>query len=80
MNKNNRHVVPDSDGGWNVVKPGSDRASAHTDTQREAVDRARTIVTNNGGGEVRIHNRAGQIRDSDTVGGGNDPNPPRDTR
>lgn len=80
MSENNRHVVPDPDGGWNVVKPRSDRASAHLDTQREAVDRARTIVTNLGGGEVRIHNRNGQIRDSDTVGGGHDPNPPRDTR
>ncbi len=80
MSENNRHVVPDPDGGWNVVKPGSDRASAHQDTQREAVDRARTIVSNLGGGEVRIHGRDGQIRDSDTVGGGNDPNPPRDTR
>lgn len=80
MSENNRHVVPDPDGGWNVVKPGSDRASAHQDTQREAVDRARTIVSNLGGREVRIHGRDGQIRDSDTVGGGNDPNPPRDTR
>jgi hypothetical protein len=80
VSENNRHVVPDPDGGWNVVKPGSDRASAHQDTQREAVDRARTIVSNLGGGEVRIHGRDGQIRDSDTVGGGNDPNPPRDTR
>ncbi len=80
MEKNNRHVVPAPEGGWNVVKPGSTRASTHTGTQQEAIDRARTIVTNLGGGEVRIHNRAGQIRDSDTVGGGNDPNPPRDTR
>lgn len=77
---NSRDVVPDPKGGWNVTKPGSDRASAHVDTQQEAIDRARTIVTNAGGGEVRIHGRDGQIRDSDTVGGGNDPNPPRDTK
>jgi len=38
------------------------------------------VVTNAGGGEVRIHGRDGQIRDSDTVGDGNDPNPPRDTK
>lgn len=80
MTSNNRHVVPNENGGWNVVKPGGERSSAHTDTQQEAVDRARTIVTNLGGGEVRIHGRNGQIRDSDTVGGGHDPNPPRDRR
>lgn len=77
---NSRDVVPVPEDGWNVTKPGSDRASAHLDTQQEAIDRARTIVTNVGGGEVRIHGRNGQIRDSDTVGGGNDPNPPRDTK
>ncbi len=78
MTSNDRHVVPSENGGWNVVKPGGARSSAHTTTQQEAVDRARTIVTNLGGGEVRIHGRNGQIRDSDTVGGGHDPNPPRD--
>ena len=34
---------------------------------------------NDGGGELRIHNQQGQIRDSDTPPG-NDPNPPRDKR
>lgn len=76
----NRHVVPNPAGGWDVTKPGSSRASAHTSTQQQAIDRARTILDNIGGGEVRIHNRVGQIRDSDTVGGGHDPHPPRDTK
>ena len=78
--ENNRHVVPNPNGGWDVVAPNADRASAHRDTQAEAVDRARDIVTNAGGGEVRIHGRDGKIRDTDTVGGGNDPMPPRDTK
>lgn len=78
--ENNRHVVPNPEGGWDVTKPHGSRASAHTDTQQQAIDRARDIVTNLGGGEVRIHGRDGQIRDSDTVGGGNDPNPPRDRK
>jgi len=77
---NNRHVVPKPDGGWDVKKPAGNRASVHTDTQKQAIDRARDIVTNLGGGEVRIHGRDGQIRDTDTVGGGNDPNPPRDRK
>lgn len=79
-NPNNRHVVPGADGGWDVKKPGAQRASAHTDTQAEAINRARTIVENQGGGEVRIHNRQGVIRDTDTVGRGNDPHPPKDRK
>jgi hypothetical protein len=75
-----RHVVANPKGGWDVKKPGSSRVSAHTDTQSDAVDRAREIVSNNGGGEVRIHGRDGRIRDSDTIAPGNDPNPPRDRR
>jgi hypothetical protein len=77
---NNRHVVPDPDGGWNVQKPGASRASSHHDTQADAIDRARQIVGNQGGGEVTIHGRDGRIRDSDTVLPGNDPFPPRDTK
>ena len=80
MGLNSRHVVPNPKGGWDVKKPGASRASAHTRTQAEGVDRARGIVGREGGGEVRIHGRDGQIRDSDTVGRGNDPIPPRDER
>lgn len=80
MGENNRHVVPNKDGGWDVKAPGASRASAHTNTQAQTVGRAREIVHNAGGGEVRIHGRDGQIRDSDTVAPGNDPNPPRDKR
>lgn len=80
MGNNDRDVVPNPDGGWDVRKSGSSRASAHADTQEAAITRARQIVLNAGGGEVRIHGRDGKIRDSDTVGAGHDPNPPRDTR
>lgn len=79
-NPNDRHAVPDSEGGWNVEKPGGARASAHTDTQQQAIDRAREIVHNAGGGEVVIHGRDGKIRDKDTIAPGNDPNPPKDKR
>jgi hypothetical protein len=76
----NRHVVPSPRGGWDVKKPGSNRAVAHTDSQQAATDRARQIVRNAGGGEVRIHGRDGRIRDSDTIAPGRDPHPPKDTR
>lgn len=72
--------MPNPSGGWDVRKPDAGRASGHADTQREAIDRAREIVGNQGGGEVVIHGRDGRVRDSDTVAPGNDPNPPRDTR
>ena len=77
--KNTRHVVPHDDG-WAVRTPNSERASSVHRTQSEAEGRAKEIVGNLGGGEVRIHGRDGQIRDSDTVPPGNDPFPPRDRR
>ncbi|ABL79604.1 conserved hypothetical protein [Nocardioides sp. JS614] len=79
-NDNRRHVVPNPDGGWDVRAPDAQRSSAHTDTQADAISRARDIVGNAGGGEVVIHGRDGRIRDSDTVTPGNDPNPPRDRK
>jgi len=60
--------------------PDATRTSGHADTQQQAIHRAREIVTNLGDGEVRIHGRNGQIRDADTVGGGNDPHPPIDRK
>lgn len=80
MARNERHVVPNARGGWDVVAPGASRASAHLETQAQGVDRAREIVGNTGGGEVVIHRPDGTIRDSDTVSPGYDPFPPRDRR
>ena len=79
MSENDRFVVKHEDG-WAVKKPHADRASAVTDTQREAEQRAKEIVRNLGGGEVRIQGRDGKWRDSDTVAPGNDPFPPRDKK
>lgn len=75
-----RHVVPNSDGGWDVKAPGGKRASSHHDTQADAERRAKEIVGNAGGGEVVIHRPNGEIRDSDTVAPGRDPYPPRDRK
>lgn len=79
MPRNERYVVNHPDG-WAVKKPGADRASAVFGTQREAEKRAKKIVRNLGGGEVRIQGRDRRWRDSDTVPRGNDPNPPQDTK
>ena len=75
---NRRNVTPSGDGRWAVQRPGATRASSIHDTQQGAVDRARAALNNTGGGELTIHGRDGRIRDSDTVGGGGDPFPPRD--
>ncbi len=69
------HVVPEPDGGWNVKRGGSERASLHCETKREAVERAREISRNQGT-ELVIHNQDGKIAGADSHG--HDPYPPRD--
>jgi len=76
---NQRIVQSRPDGRWEVVKPHHQRASAVTDTQREAIDAARPIVRNAGGGELRVKGRDGRLRDSDTIRPGNE-SPARDTK
>lgn len=66
--------------GWAVKAANASRASSVHRTQREAEVKAKSIVKNHGGGEVRIQGVDGKWRDSDTVAPGNDPNPPRDTK
>ena len=75
-----RFVQQRPDKRWEVVKPDHERASAVTDTKREAQERARAIVGNLGGGEVTSKGRDGKIQDSDTVPHGNDPFPPKDRK
>jgi hypothetical protein len=79
MSSNDRYVVRHPKG-WAVKGAGARRASDVTSTQREAEQRAKDIVQNLGGGEVRIQGRNGRWRDSDTVPPGNDPCPPRDEK
>jgi hypothetical protein len=67
-NDTDRYVQPRAAGGWEVVKEDHDRASAVTRTQKEAVDRARMIVRNQGDGDVRIKGQDGRFRDSDSQG------------
>lgn len=69
-NDSDRYVQPNAErGGWDVVKEGHERASAHTRTKAEAIGRGREIVRNQGGGELRIKNLQGLLIDSDTVRG-----------
>jgi hypothetical protein len=79
MSKNDRFVTRHAEG-WAIKKPGAERASSVFSSQRAAEQRAKTIVSNNGGGEVRIQGRDGRWRDSDTVPPGHDPSLPRDPK
>jgi hypothetical protein len=65
--------VSQREDGWAVTKPGSDRASAVLPTQAEAVTRAKAILANDGGGELRVRGKNGQVREQNTVPQGNDP-------
>lgn len=71
-----RHVLPDGDQ-WKIINPDGEQASAHTRTQEEAIQRAREIIQNDGGGELVVHGTDGQIRDKSTLTAGSAPNSPR---
>lgn len=40
------HVVPNTDGGWDVKKDGATRSSGHFDKKQDAVDAGRKISQN----------------------------------
>jgi hypothetical protein len=67
---NSHHVVPNPNGGWDVKKGGAEKASLHTDTKQDAIDRGREISKNQGT-EFVIHGQNGVIQSKDSHG--NDP-------
>lgn len=71
--KRNQHVVPHSKG-WAVKGEGAGRASSVSDTQGQAIDKARELAVNQGT-ELFVHGRDGRIRERDSHG--NDPCPPK---
>lgn len=74
MSKKNQHVTPHPDGGWQVKGAGNSKATRRTETQSDAISKAREISKNQGA-EVVIHRQNGKIRDKNSYG--NDPYPPR---
>jgi hypothetical protein len=64
-----RYVRPNLDGGWDVIKAGHRRVSAHSATKEEAVGRARELAKSDGGGEVRVMNKYGKLVTRDTIPG-----------
>jgi hypothetical protein len=61
MPRKSVHVVPNNNqGGWNVKKSGSQRASVHTKTKVEAVKMGR-IISQRSSSELIIHGKDGKI-------------------
>lgn len=72
----NQYVVRSGDQ-WGVRGEGNQKLTRKCDTQGEAIEHARSIARNQGS-ELKIQNRNGQFRDSDSYG--NDPCPPKDRK
>jgi hypothetical protein len=73
-----RTVCRRDDGKWVNKRNDAGKASSVHDTQKEAIDAARGMLKNQGGGELTTKGRDGRIRSKDTIPPGNDPLPPRD--
>lgn len=77
MARNERHVVKNPQGGWDVKPPHAERASSHAKTKAEAIDRAREICINEKA-ECVIHGKDGKIQNSNSYG--KDPCPQKDKK
>ena len=63
---NTHHVVPNPEGGWDVKRGGSERASGHFSTKKEAVDAGR-VISRNQKTEFVIHRQDGTIERTEFV-------------
>jgi len=78
-NDQDRIVYRREDGIWVNKKNDAERASTLHGTQRDAINAAKQMLQNQGGGELTTKGLDGKIRSKDTIPPGNDPNPPKDT-
>jgi len=76
MPRKEHHVVPNKNG-WVIKKDNGERSIKNFDKKQNAVDHARQISINQKS-ELIIHNKNGQISQSDSHG--NDPCPPKDNK
>ena len=73
-----RMISKRADGTWANERNDASRASSVHRTQQEAIQSAKQMLVNQGGGELTVKGRDGLIRSKDTIAPGNDPNPPKD--
>ena len=77
--RQDRTVYKGPDGEWKNKRNDASRPARSYKTQREAIQGAKRMLQNQGGGELTTKGRDGKIRSKDTIRPGNDPFPPRDT-
>ena len=68
------HVVPNSNGGWDIKKEGGQKSSGHFDRKDDAVGRGKELAKSGPLGQVKIHKQDGTIQTEHTYG--DDPYPP----
>jgi hypothetical protein len=73
-----RMVYKRPDGTWANKRNDASRASSVHSTQKAAEEAGRSMLKNQGGGELTTKGVDGRIRSKDTIAPGNDPFPPRD--
>ena len=69
MATSDRYVQKNASGRWEIVKEGHRRATAVAKTKTEAIRTATSLTRREGGGEVRVMNRAGKMVSTNTVAG-----------
>lgn len=62
-----RYVKKAKGRGWDIVKEGHRRATAHGSTKADAVKTARKLVLQEGGGEIQVLNPTGKVVEATTV-------------
>lgn len=77
MANSGRTVSQRVDGTWANQKDGGQRATSLHKTQKQAFDAARRNLQNEGGGELKIKDENGKIRQKDTIAPAKDPFPPK---
>ncbi|MBN1364974.1 MAG: DUF2188 domain-containing protein [Syntrophaceae bacterium] len=73
-----RMVYQRKDEKWVNKRNDSERPSSVHDTQQDAIDAARNMLKNQGGGELIVKGLNSKIRSKDTIAPGKDPYPPKD--
>lgn len=77
MARKEHHIVPNSNGGWDVKRENAKRSSGHYETKKEAMEAGRRMSINQGT-ELIPHRKDGTIQNPNSHG--NDPCPPRDKK
>ena len=78
MPRKELHVTNnDERGGWDIRKPGAERASGHFETKKDAMRVGREMAINQGA-ELIPHLKNGEFQNPNSYG--NDPCPPRDRK